>query len=271
MSMTTVAQVHPSHKPSPFYQAPGHPIAYFPSLVPVAGSVKATVLLCQLIYWTPRAKDATGWIYKSQLELMAETGLSHKEQRQARAELKRRRLLEERYDRLNHQLWFRVNVQAYNEAILLISDQMPKGHFGKSPKGTSGSAERAGGDMPKETIASSEIPETTAETPSEIDSNVGNAERNHQETRRRLRLSARQEDLVEELERQCDDTHSRGAFCRIVSDAGLGEDIAGRLLLETIELEKAGRIKTSLSQCFMALCQREARRQGIDLGFHVYP
>jgi len=34
-----------------------------------------------------------------------------------------------------------------------------------------------------------------------------------------------------------------------------------------MELEAAGRIKTSLSQCFMDLCFREATRQGIDLGF----
>jgi len=31
------------------------------------------------------------------------------------------------------------------------------------------------------------------------------------------------------------DTHSRGAFCRIVSDDGLGEEIAARLLRETLE------------------------------------
>jgi hypothetical protein len=34
-----------------------------------------------------------------------------------------------------------------------------------------------------------------------------------------------------------------------------------------MELEESGRIKTSLSQCFMDLCQRDAARQGIDLGF----
>jgi hypothetical protein len=49
MSTTTVPQAHARHKSSPFYQPPGHPIAYFPSLVPVAGSVKAAVLLCQLL------------------------------------------------------------------------------------------------------------------------------------------------------------------------------------------------------------------------------
>jgi hypothetical protein len=47
----------------------------------------------------------------------------------------------------------------------------------------------------------------------------------------------------------------------------LGEEVAYRLLRETLELEDAGRIKTSLGATFIAACQREAQRQGIDLGF----
>jgi hypothetical protein len=268
MSMATVPQAHALHKSHLFYQSPGHPIAYFPSLVPVAGSVKAAVLLCQLLYWTPRAKEATGWVYKSQLDLMAETGLSLKEQRQARAELKARQLLEERYDRLDHQLWFHVNVEAYNEAILLISNQVPKGHFGKIRKGTSGNPERASGEVPKGDFAT-DLSETTTETPPETlperKPNVDNVGTDHRQTKRRLRLTARQEELVEVLEEQFEDTHSRGAFCRIVSDGGLGEEIAARLLRETLEQERD--ITGPLGAYFIAACQREAQRQGIDLGF----
>jgi hypothetical protein len=268
MSMTIVPQAHALHKSRPLYQPPGHPIAYFPSLVPVAGSVKAAVLLCQLLYWTPRAKDATGWIYKSQLDLMAETGLSLKEQRQARTELKARHLLEERYERLDHQLWFRINVEAYNEAILLISNQVPKGHLGKVRKGTSGSNEKALREVPKGDFAT-DLSETTAETPPqtppERKPNVGNVGSNHPQTPRRLRLSAQQEELVEVLEEQFEDTHSRGAFCRIVSDDGLGEEVAARLLRETLEPEHS--ITGPLGAYFIAVCQREAQRQGIVLGF----
>jgi hypothetical protein len=271
MSDPSVPQVDPTHKRTPFYQPPGHPIAYYPSLVPVAGSVKAAVLLCQLLYWTPRAKDATAWIYKSQHEIMAETGMSLKEQRQARVELKRRHLLQEHYDRLDHQLWFRVNVEAYNAAILLISDQVPKGHFETSPKGTSGSDETAHGEVPFGDVAK-DLPETmteitVSETSPEISSNVGaNVGTDRKPHKRQIRLTPRQQRLVEELENQFD-THSRGAFCTIASDHGLGEDVAYRLMRETLELEAAGRIKTSASQCFMDLCLREAERQGIDLGF----
>jgi hypothetical protein len=104
----------------------------------------------------------------------------------------------------------------------------------------------------------------SAETPPEIDSNVGNVGIDCEKPKRRLRLTSRQEELVEELENQFD-THSRGAFCRIVSDAGLGEEIAARLLRETLEQERS--IIGPLGAYFIAACQREAQRQGIDLGF----
>jgi hypothetical protein len=99
------------------FQPPGHPIAYFPSLSPYVGGSTAAILLCQLIYWTPRAKDPDGWIYKTQLELVAETGLTRDEQRTARKALQARGLITERYDRLGHQLYFQVNLDAYNAVI----------------------------------------------------------------------------------------------------------------------------------------------------------
>jgi hypothetical protein len=101
----------------PFDQPPGRPIAYFPSLAPYIGGSNAAILCCQLVYWTPRARDADGWIYKEQLELMAETGLTCDEQRTARLALKTRKLLLERYDRLNHRLYLKIDVEAYNALI----------------------------------------------------------------------------------------------------------------------------------------------------------
>jgi hypothetical protein len=100
---------------SPFYQLPGRPIAYHPELAPYVGGVKACVLLCQLVYWTPRTKDAEGWIYKSQLELIYETGMTRTELGDARNALKACKLLDERYDRLAHQLWLRVRVDDYKD------------------------------------------------------------------------------------------------------------------------------------------------------------
>ena len=148
-------------------QPPGHPIAYFPSLAPHVGGTKAAVLLNQLSYWTPRTKDADGWIYKTQEDLCLETGLSLKEQRTARESLKRLNLIEEKYERLNHRLWLRLNITSYNEFILLISHQMPKGYFGKCQKGISGNAKRERREVPKGHFDNTSLSETTTETTTE--------------------------------------------------------------------------------------------------------
>ena len=125
MSSTILPQVRPARKSSrvPFSQPPGHPIAYFPSLSPYVGGSNAAILCCQLVYWTPRAKDPDGWIYKEQLDIMAETGLSRDEQRTARRALKARKLLLERYDRLNHRLYLKIDVEAYNALIQRMYDE----------------------------------------------------------------------------------------------------------------------------------------------------
>jgi hypothetical protein len=157
-------------RPTPFVQPPGHTISFFPSLVPVAGSVKAAVLLCQLVYWTPRTKNSDGWIYKSQLQLMQETGMSRHELHQSRAQLKRRGLLADRYGRADHRLYLRVNVENYNAAIGLISEDEPKEARPKSGRGRSEKRtcqiRKADVADPKSGFRSStEItPETTTET-----------------------------------------------------------------------------------------------------------
>jgi hypothetical protein len=117
---------------------------------------------------------------------------------------------------------------------------------------------------PKHTITET-IAETTTETLPEREPNVGNVGTDRTQTKRRLRLTPRQEELVEVLEEQFEDTHSRGAFCRIVSDDGLGAEVAARLLRETLEQEYS--ITGPLGAYFIAACQREAQRQGINLGF----
>ena len=61
-------------------------------------------------------------IYKTQLELIEETGLTRDEQRTARKALKAKGLLHERYDRLEHQLYFQVQMEAYNAMIQGIYD-----------------------------------------------------------------------------------------------------------------------------------------------------
>ncbi len=52
----------------------GRTVAYYPSLKKITGSATSTILLCQLLYWTNKAKD--GWIWKTTSEIEEETGLT---------------------------------------------------------------------------------------------------------------------------------------------------------------------------------------------------
>jgi hypothetical protein len=92
----------------------GRPVAYYPSLAKLLG-VKATVFICQLAYWHGKQADPEGWIYKTSDELEEETGLSYYEQKSARKELRARGMLEEKYRRLDHQMYYRVLWDVLNE------------------------------------------------------------------------------------------------------------------------------------------------------------
>ena len=91
----------------------GRPIAYYPNLKRITGSTTATILLCQLLYWTDKTKD-DGWIWKTSDELEEETGLTYNEQRTARKNLVGTDLIEEEYKRLDHFIKFRVNQNVLN-------------------------------------------------------------------------------------------------------------------------------------------------------------
>lgn len=90
----------------------GRPVVIYPPLVKWLGP-SAAILICQLSYWHDKAEG--GWVYKSRDALEAETGLSHKAQFRARAELKKLKLLEEHYHRLEHCVYFRVNIDELND------------------------------------------------------------------------------------------------------------------------------------------------------------
>lgn len=93
----------------------GRPVAYHPGIKRITGSTTATILLCQLIYWTGKQADPDGWIYKTSAELEEETGLTYLEQTTARKVLIARGLIEEIYKRLDHQMKFRVMADAIEQ------------------------------------------------------------------------------------------------------------------------------------------------------------
>lgn len=99
---------------SDFITDVGQPLSYYPSIARLVG-VKECVLLCQFIYWYGKQADPDGWIYKTREDIRDETGMSFREQETARNSLRSKKLLNDKYDRLNHQLFFRVNFETLNE------------------------------------------------------------------------------------------------------------------------------------------------------------
>ena len=102
-------------KPSSFLRSLGRPVAYYPALAKLTGGIASTVFLCQLLYWQDKGSDAEGWIYKSQKDWEAETGLSEYEQRHARKMLGLLRILDEREAGIPCRLWYRINIERLDE------------------------------------------------------------------------------------------------------------------------------------------------------------
>jgi hypothetical protein len=278
MPSSTVPQLSPAHK-SNCSDPLDHPIAFRRAFATITGSANAGLMLSQAFYWSHRTKDSEGWFYKTQADWEKETALSRSEQETARRRLRATTFWHEKRRGLPAKLYFRVDLKELERVLRL--QPAPRPIRSQNPQQNHQSAE-----IPQTSMLPSSIPdgrnpadqfaeipptmtETTAktplETPPERETNVVNVGIEPTKPKRRLRLTARQAELVEELENQFDDTHSRGAFCRIVSDAGLGEDIAYRLLRET--LEQAHAIRGPLGAYFIDACKREAQRQGIDLHF----
>ena len=113
-------------KLSDYIQGVGRPIAYYPGLRSITGSTTATIFLCQFIYWTGKESSKDGWIYKTSADIEEETGLSYDEQRTARKKLVSTGLIEENYARLEHQMYFKVDLDMLNEMWRKLNPQVPE-------------------------------------------------------------------------------------------------------------------------------------------------
>jgi hypothetical protein len=107
----------------------GRIVAFHPNLKRVTGSITATLLLSQLIYWIDKTDD--GWIYKDSYDLEEETGLSVYEQQTARKALIAKGILEENYKRLDHKIAFRIKEDALNDLWEQTSGKMSNPRYNK--------------------------------------------------------------------------------------------------------------------------------------------
>ena len=104
-------------------------------------------LVAQLFYWSGKQQSEEGWIYKTQLDLEKETGLSRHEQNKCVEDLKKKNVLDTRYERLDHRLYYRINRDALDEIMEAdLPSEIRKTDFGKSenrisPNRESGSRE----------------------------------------------------------------------------------------------------------------------------------
>jgi hypothetical protein len=72
----------------------------------------AGILLRQLVYWVGKEHDREGWIYKTQVEMEQETGLSRRHQEKARNILVSQGVLKERKKGVPRKLWYWVDLEA---------------------------------------------------------------------------------------------------------------------------------------------------------------
>ncbi|AOA58305.1 hypothetical protein [Acinetobacter larvae] len=91
----------------------GRAIAYFPQLGIYLGNPLAGIFLSQLIYWHDKTENELG-VYKTSEEWTEETGLSYRQQATARTLLKKLGLITETEKRLEHKLYFKLNINKFD-------------------------------------------------------------------------------------------------------------------------------------------------------------
>ena len=102
------------------------PIAFHRGFVTLTGSVTAALMLSQAVYWQRRTHDPEGWWWKTMEDWTEETGLSRKEQENARRRLKTIGLLEEERRGVPARLYFRVDLSILNSPPQPICEPNPQ-------------------------------------------------------------------------------------------------------------------------------------------------
>lgn len=102
---------------SEFHSGLGRFIVYQPEFTHITGAITAGIFVCNLVQWTGKQRDADGWIFKTQGEIMEETGLTRREQETARKILKDRGFLVEAKRGIPARLFYRVEIDALNDAV----------------------------------------------------------------------------------------------------------------------------------------------------------
>ena len=104
-------------RPSESLKIAGRPIAYYPKLAKPLGGVNASILFSHFFYWHDKTQHELG-VYRTAEEIELETGLSVQEQRTARAKLRERGILIETEKRIEHRIYYKLDLNAFDELML---------------------------------------------------------------------------------------------------------------------------------------------------------
>ena len=137
----------------------GRPIAFHPGLVPILGSVNAVLFFGQIFYWQDKTDSQIG-VYKSSDEIQQETGLTYREQTNAREKLRDCGVLIETEKRLEHRIYFRIDMGVLDALLANCEKRNPrndKSAFRETTKAQSVETTKAQSVIQR-------LPETTTET-----------------------------------------------------------------------------------------------------------
>nr|DAK20954.1 MAG TPA: FaeA-like protein [Caudoviricetes sp.] len=104
-------------RPSESLKVAGRPIAYYPKLAKPLGGVNAAILFGHFFYWHDKTENPLG-VYRTAEEIEDETGLSVQEQRTARSKLKERGVLIETEKRIEHRIYYKLDLNAFDDLML---------------------------------------------------------------------------------------------------------------------------------------------------------
>ena len=111
------------------------PIAFNKHYVFIGCGINGALMLSQLVYWTARTKNSDGWIYKTQHDWTMETGLTRKEQENARKRLKDLGFLKENKQGVPCKVYFKVERENLYKALIEYSESLDLSQY--APNGQS--------------------------------------------------------------------------------------------------------------------------------------
>lgn len=104
----------------------GNPVTYYPSIARALGNDPGCALfLSNFYYWEGKQEDPDGWIYKSQVDLHRETGLTRTMQERVRKKLIELGCMEEELRGMPAKLHYRFKWDKVNEQLMRYFNGLP--------------------------------------------------------------------------------------------------------------------------------------------------